>query len=175
MAKGKLFWRLTIDSGDEARKTIAEVAWLFIGLGILTIALSFFVPDNINILDGAAYLFLGTLLGFKRHFWVAIILLLLSGLSIFSTGYSALTGEPGGRNIILSIIVFYAAVQGVLASWYLKKKGEVKKDSDAVTRSERWGTKIFPWLIWISSTIFVIVIYLIILGNIADPSLSQQQ
>lgn len=172
MTKRKPFWILRIDSEDEAKKIIAEVAWLFIGLGVLTIILSLFLPDQISILDGAAYFLLGTLLGLKRNFWVAIILLLLSGISIFSTAYSALTGVPGGRNILLSIIVFYAAVQALLASWYLKK-GAVKMDSGVLTRSERWGTKAFPWLIWISSIIFVIVICLIILGNMVDPSLSQ--
>ncbi len=161
----KAWWRLTILSVDHARQIIAEVSWTFIVIGIILVIFALWLPDNFNILDGALFLFLGAMLGARKSLWVSVLMVIVTAIGVYTTGYSKFTGAPGGTNIILAIIIFYAAVKALLAVQYLKK---LKGTDDAVTnspsRSERWGNKVFPWLSWVSLAILAVVVFLIIVG-----------
>ncbi len=162
--KNNAWWQVNISSADHARETIAEVAWLFVVLGIVTIIVSFLFLYDINILEGIVYVYLGSLLGAKKSRSIGLILILIAMASLLATGYNRFTGAEGGKNIWLAIIVAYSSVKAFLATRYLVNSKDVVESSPAMKTPERWGNKAFPLLSLLSSILLLLMILLMVIG-----------
>jgi hypothetical protein len=120
-----------ISSRDDAIKIIKDSAMAFIVVGILNGAIGFWLMPSM-VIDAIIYIVLGFLL---RRFYsrvVALILLLLSGASIFVTFMNLTAAQKqGGTNVVLAVIVFIAAVRAVEATVKLRDKFKLEDDLTA--------------------------------------------
>ncbi|MCP4418956.1 MAG: hypothetical protein GY805_20255 [Chloroflexi bacterium] len=111
-----------IESRTEALKVIKESSITFMVVGMILGAFGFFLfPETL--MDAALYIILGLVLMFVKSRIAAVLLLLLSGVSVVTTFMNRLgITAVGGRNIFLAILVFWAAVKAVEATFKLHGK-----------------------------------------------------
>ena len=120
MAAKSNLWSLRVESVDEARKTIRDSA-----MGFYTIA---GIQALVSLLLGMSML-LDAVLFAGLAFWLqrtqskvpASLLLGLAAIGIITTAMNQFGGGRGGRNIILSVIVFWVAVRAVVATYKLPR------------------------------------------------------
>lgn len=120
MATRSTLWSLRAESVDEARKMIRESA-----IGFYTVA---GIQAVVSLLLGMSMLldavfFSGLAFWLQRtHSKIAATLLLgLAAISIVTTTINQFGDGAGGRNIVLSVIVFWVGVRAVVGTYKLPR------------------------------------------------------
>jgi uncharacterized membrane protein HdeD (DUF308 family) len=110
-------WFSKIESKEDALKVIKDTTTAFIAIAVLQAILSFFVGHSIlidGIINAGGAFFL-------RRFnsrVAAVVLLIVATISVGITIANLLGAELGtGTNILLAIIVFWAGVRAVEATF----------------------------------------------------------
>ena len=111
-----------INSREDALKTIKDCAMGFFLVAVLQGAIGYFIAPSL-IIDGVLYAVLGAILLKWGSRIAAVLLLALGTLAAVSTLLNMLgvTAE-GGNNIFLALIIFWAAVRSVEATFKLHGK-----------------------------------------------------
>jgi len=113
-------WSLAVENEADARKLIRESAMAFYVVAAIQAFAAVFVGTSM-LWDAA--LFAGLALWLQRRLSraAAVLLVLDSGYGIVATAINRLGGGQGGTNIVLALIVFWAAVRAVVATFKLSK------------------------------------------------------
>jgi hypothetical protein len=116
-----------IENRDDALKTIKETSIAFLVVAGIQGVLGFFIAPSV-LVDAALYAILGLILMKWKARTAAVLLLLLAGLAAVVTFMNKLgIMAEGGTNIILALIVLWAAVRAVEATF--KLHGKFAKES----------------------------------------------
>lgn len=120
MATRSTLWSLRAESVDEARRMIRGSAMGFYAIAGIQAVISLLLGMSMLI---DAVLFAGLAFWLQRtHSKIAATLLLgLAAISIVTTGMNQFGGGAGGRNIVLSVIVFWVGVRAVVATYKLPR------------------------------------------------------
>ena len=111
-----------IENRDDALKTIKETSIAFLVVAGIQGALGVFIAPSV-LVDAALYAILGLILMKWKARTAAVLLLLLAGLAAVVTVMNKLgIMAEGGTNIILALIVLWAAVRAVEATFKLHGK-----------------------------------------------------
>ncbi|MBU3947437.1 MAG: hypothetical protein KJ882_03935 [Proteobacteria bacterium] len=111
-----------IETREDALKTIKDCSFGFFFVAVLQGVLGYFIAPSI-IFDAILYaVFAGILLKWKSRI-AAVVLLFLSCAAIIMTVLNrfGVTAE-GGNNIFLAVIIFWAAIRSVEATFKLYGK-----------------------------------------------------
>ncbi|AFY39784.1 hypothetical protein Lepto7376_3598 [[Leptolyngbya] sp. PCC 7376] len=118
-----------IENRSEAIKVIKDISYVFFFIAGLQAILGFFISP-IAVLDGIIYAVLAGLLLTTKSRIVAILLLLLSVISVISTCLNALGISEGGTNIVLSFIIFYSSIRALHATFVLQGASSTENNAD---------------------------------------------
>ncbi len=111
-----------IETKEEALKTIKDASYGFLFLAALTGVASFVLGPAL-LTDAVLYLVLALLLFWLKSRIVAVLLLVLSCMSLIVTVLNKLGKmDQGGGNVLLAIIVAWVAIKAVEATFKLHKK-----------------------------------------------------
>lgn len=120
MAAHSTFWSMQVETADGARKMIRESAQAFYAVAAIQTVVAFFLGRSM-LVDAAVYAGLGFWLQ-RGHSRVAATLLLLAAtIGIATTAMNQFGGGQGSRNVVLAIIVLWAAVRAVIATYKLSR------------------------------------------------------
>ena len=108
-----------IETREDALKTIKDSSITFYLIGGLQIALSFFLGAS-AIVDGLLFIIFAFLLQKFNSRIVAVLLLILSGAGLVVTTMNSFGGGQGGRNVILALVVLWASIRAVQATFKLQ-------------------------------------------------------
>ena len=111
-----------IESKDDALKTIKDCSMGFFFIAVLQAVLGYFIAPSL-IIDAVLYAILaGILLKWKSRI-ASVFLLLLGGAALVMTvlNKAGVTSE-GGNNVILAVIIVWAAIRSVEATFKLHGK-----------------------------------------------------
>ena len=114
--KGWRSWFSKIETVQQAREVVRDSVIVFYVVAGIHAVLSFVVGAAV-LFDASGYALLSFWLHKRCSRVAAVLLLLISVLAVASTAMNRLGG--GGRNIFLSIIIFWAAIRAVYASFKL--------------------------------------------------------
>jgi hypothetical protein len=115
--KNSLFAK--IENRSEAVKVIKDTSIAFMVLGVIQGAIGYFLFPEL-LYDAALYIVLGLILLVVKSRIAAVLLLILSGISVVTTVTNLLgITASGGGNIIVALIIFGAAVKAVEATFKL--------------------------------------------------------
>lgn len=113
------FWE--IKTKEEAHSVIKSTAYIFYFVAAITLILVFLVSPS-AIIDVFLFALFATLLLVFKSRVAAVILAILSVVSLVTTILTkAGIIEAGGKNVFLAIIVAYAGIAAVYATFKLKK------------------------------------------------------
>jgi hypothetical protein len=115
-------WFSKIETRDDALKVIKEVSLTFLGLAGLQLALMVFVLRQYAVVYDVAVIVLGVffLWRFKSRA-AAVLLLLLAGAELGVTvANRAGAAVGGGNNIFLGLVMLWAGIRAVQASFKLR-------------------------------------------------------
>lgn len=124
--KTKARWFAAITSREEALKTINETATGFFALAAIQTALGLFLMSNNSnvgadaLIDVPIYIVLAAWLKWGRSRIAAVLLLVVASISAVTTILGMLKIMDGGRNIWLAVIVLWAAIKAVEATFRLR-------------------------------------------------------
>ena len=109
-----------IESRDDALKVIKDASIGFFFIAVLQAGLGFFIAPSLMI-DAVLYAILaGVLLKWKSRI-AAVLLLLLAGGALVMTFLNMIGATAvGGSNIILGLVILWAAVRAVEATFKLQ-------------------------------------------------------
>jgi hypothetical protein len=116
MAAKSTFWSIRVDSIDDSRKMIRESTIGFYAIAGIQAVVSLLLGMSM-LLDAVLFAGLAFWLQRRQSRVAATLLLGLAALSIATTAMNQFGGGQGGRNIILSVIVFWVAVRAVVATY----------------------------------------------------------
>ncbi len=117
--KNTLFGK--IETKEEALKIIKDSSNGFYFLSALEIIAGYFVIGISAIIDGIIFAICAFLLRKFNSKVVAIILLLISAMSLITTGVNKFSNGSGGQNIFLAVIVVWISIRAVQATFALEK------------------------------------------------------
>ena len=124
----------SIESREDALKVAKDASTAFFLIAGLQALLSFVIGFSI-LLDAAVYLVGGF---FVRRFHsraAAIVLLLLAGISAAVTVGNRMGADlGGGKNVVLALIVFWAAIRAVDATFKLHGRFAGDGEADPAAR-----------------------------------------
>ncbi len=126
----KRIWFGKIETEEQALTVIKYVFYFFFFVASLTIVLVYFMRSVGAIIDGLLYGGLAVLLLKLKSRIAAVSLLLLSLVSVIATFLNKIyVIETGGKNIFLAILMFWASIRAVQATFLLValKKGTLKQ------------------------------------------------
>lgn len=120
--KKKVSMFAKIESREDALKTIKDCAMGFFFLAIIQSVIGYFIAPSL-IIDGVLYAVLAAIL-LKWNSRVAALLLLLLGTAAAVSTLRNMLGitSNGGNNILLALIIFWAAIRSVEAAFKLHGK-----------------------------------------------------
>ena len=111
-----------VETKEDALKTIRYTSYGFCGLAVLALGVSFALGTAL-LLDAALYLALALLLFWLKSRIVAVLLLILTCMSLIVTILNRMGKmDQGGGNVLLAIIVVWVAAKAVEATWKLHTK-----------------------------------------------------
>lgn len=113
-----------IESKEDCESIMKEVGIGFAVLGVIQWLIGCFVMWWWAIIDGVLFIVLWILLKYLNSRTVAILLSILALLAIYSTFMNNIWAWTGGKNTILSLIMWFAALRWMQATFkYHKLKG----------------------------------------------------
>ena len=112
-------WSLKVSTEEQALKAIRESAMGFYVVAGMQ-ALMVLILGAFALIDASLFAGLGFWLHMRSSRTAATLLAILSAVSIGTTVWNQVTGDLGGRNVVLSVIVFWAAVRAVIATYKLR-------------------------------------------------------
>ena len=116
--KKKWRWYAKITSREDALDAVKGSSTAFFVVGAIQVAVSFLLGFSI-LFDAAIYLMGGFLLRRFHSRAAAVVILVLAAFSLYVTVANRL---GGGSNIFLSLIVFWAAIRAVEATFKLRSR-----------------------------------------------------
>jgi len=120
--KKKWRWYAKITSREDALDAVKGSSTAFFVVGAIQVAVSFFLGFSI-LFDAAIYLIGGFLLHRFHSRAAAVVILVLAAFSLYVTVANRLSENlGGGSNIFLSLIVFWAAIRAVEATFKLRSR-----------------------------------------------------
>jgi len=120
MAPKSTFWSFRVESIDDARKMVRESAMGFYAIAGIQAVVSLLLGMSM-LLDAVLFAGLAFWLQRRRSRVAASLLLGLAAISIVITAMNQFGGGTGGRNIVLSVIVLWAGVRAVVATYKLPR------------------------------------------------------
>ncbi len=121
MEKRKLSLFSKIHDIDDALKMIKDSAYGFYFIAALQGGIGFFLDPDL-VIDAVLYLVLAFFLHKFKSRIASVLLLLITGLSLFSTFQNKFAGgAEGGSNIFLAFIMLGVAVRAVEATFKYQK------------------------------------------------------
>ena len=121
-----------IETKEDALKVIKDTAIAFYVVAALQIVLAFFVGFSV-IIDGIIYVVLAFLLQKLNSRVVAVLLLIVTGIGAVFTFMNRFGGGQGGRNIFLALVMIWASIRAVQATFSLNKlSSEEETDNQVV-------------------------------------------
>lgn len=119
-----------IENREGALKTIKESAYAFIFIALLQGAIGVFLAPS-TLIDAALFFICAILLMWLKSRTVAIVLLLMSLGAVIMTVLNKIgVSTGGGSNIILAIIILFAAVKATEATFKLHGRYKVNANSE---------------------------------------------
>jgi hypothetical protein len=108
-----------IESREDALKIVKDTSMVFFAIAALQVALGFFIAPSI-ILDAVLFAILAGILLKWRSRVSAVLLLLLGSSALVMTvlNFAGVT-DAGGTNIILAIVIVWAANRAIEATFKL--------------------------------------------------------
>lgn len=122
--KNSLYGR--IDTREDALMVIKGVAVGFYVLAGIQAAVGLIIAYTM-IIDAAVYAVLAFLLAKFASRFVAVLLLLLAVAATAVTINNKMHGGAGGNNYVLALIMTWAAVRGVQATFFLQRGKKAKR------------------------------------------------
>jgi len=120
--KKKWRWYAKITSREDALDAVKGSSTAFFVVGAIQVAVSFFLGFSI-LFDAAIYLIGGFLLHRFHSRAAAVVIPVLAAFSLYVTVANRLSENlGGGSNIFLSLIVFWAAIRAVEATFKLRSR-----------------------------------------------------
>jgi hypothetical protein len=120
MKKSGMFAK--IGSREDALKTVKDTSIVFFAIAALQVVLGFFIAPTI-ILDAILLgVLAGILLKWNSRVSAVLLLLLGSGALVMTVLNIAGVTDAGGTNIILALIIVWAAIRAVEATFKLQGK-----------------------------------------------------
>lgn len=113
--KQKLFGNIV--TKEDALGVIRETSKGFYFFAALQGILGFMLIGMAALVDAALYAGLAFLLAKFRSRVAAVLLLLMSGVSLFTTLDTRINGGVGGQNLILAVVVIWISIRAVQATF----------------------------------------------------------
>ena len=111
-----------IENKDDALKTIKDSSIGFFFIAVLQAGLGYFISPSL-IIDAILYAILaGILLRWKSRIAAVLLLLLGSAALVMTVLNKVGVTSEGGNNIFLAVIIFWAAIRSVEATFKLHGK-----------------------------------------------------
>jgi hypothetical protein len=111
-----------IESRDDSLKTIKDTSMAFFFVAALQGVLGYFIAPSM-IIDAVMYAILAGALLYWKSRVAAVLLLLLGGAAVVMTALNRFgVTADGGNNIILALIIAWAAIRAVEATFKLHGK-----------------------------------------------------
>jgi hypothetical protein len=122
-------WLKKIDSEEAALEVIRETSYGFFIVSGLLIVVSLLMK-TLGIVDGVLYASFGALLLKFKSRVAAVMLLMLSFISVIVTVLNRFSAErSGGTNMLLAVMVCWAGVRAVQAAFALEKLRKTQRGS----------------------------------------------
>lgn len=112
------FWSLHLDSSGDAKNMIRESAMGFYAVAGIQAVVSLLLGMSM-LLDAIIFASLAYWLQRSQSRVPATLLLGVAAIGVATTAMNQFGGGAGGRNIVLSLIVLWAAVRAVVATFKL--------------------------------------------------------
>ena len=125
-------WSLRMDSADHARRTIRDAAKFCYFVAAILVVVAFALGTS-ALVDAGLILFLGLWLHKRKSKFAAGLLLLMSAFGIYATGMNWLGLSTGGKNIVLSIMMFWVALRATIACVNLPRLEQAENPTPVVT------------------------------------------
>jgi hypothetical protein len=109
------FWSLRVETPDEARQAIRDSAYTFYAVALIQ-ALAAFAIGPASLVDAVIFAALAFFLQKRKSNAPAVLLLVFSIVSVAVIARNWGTGAPGGRNIVLGIVLVWAALKALVAT-----------------------------------------------------------
>ena len=167
--KSNLFSK--IESRTEALKIVKDISITFMVWGVIEGVIGFFlIPDMLY--DAALYIVLGLILLLTKSRIAAVLLMILSGFSVFVTftnmlGFTA----SGGGNVVVAMFIFFGAIKAVDATFKLHGRFAHQPDEvrlEAVTavappQQNKPRLTMLEWGLLVLALLLVMVLLVVIL------------
>jgi hypothetical protein len=111
-------WSLKVETAEQARKAIRDAAMGFYAVAGIQAVVAIVLGVSM-LWDAAVFAGLGFWLHRRNSRVAAVLLLVDAGIGIVVTGMNQFGGGQGGRNVVLALIVFWAALKAVIATFKL--------------------------------------------------------
>lgn len=115
-----------IESRGDALKTIKDCAMGFFVVAVIQAGLGYFAAPSL-IIDAALYAVLAGIMLKWNSRAAAVLLFIIACFGVYMTFLNRIGAAEGGNNIILAVIIFWAAIRSVEATF--KLKGEYAQES----------------------------------------------
>ena len=115
-----------IESKEEAVKVIKDCSNAFLVLAAIEVIAGLVLLGTGAVIDGIVFAILAIILRKLHSRVAAIILLLLSLGAVVVTIMNNVSGGKGGSNIILGIVIVYASIRGIQATFKYNEKTDKK-------------------------------------------------
>jgi hypothetical protein len=150
-------WSLEINSVEHANKVINETSWTFIILGTIMFVLSLFIVQMQTAwIDGLISIFFGSMLAIKRNTWTSVAVSIIGATTLVATVSNKISGQGGGTNIYLALLILWMSIHSFMAVKYLKN------NSEAPTYIQKYR-KFFVISAWVSAVLFIFLMFGIIM------------
>src|SRR5262245_27260633 len=120
MAAQSSAWSLRVDTVDEAKKMIRESAMGFYAIAAIQAVVALVLGLSM-LVDAILFATFALWLQRTNSRIAATLLLLLSAIAIVTTAINKFGSGPGGRNIMLSLIILWLALRAAIATYKLPR------------------------------------------------------
>jgi len=107
-----------IESREDALKVVKDTSIAFYWIAGITAVLTFLVGLG-TLIDAVLFAVLAFLLRWFTSRVAAVVLVVLAGGGLIMTGFNRFGGGEGGNNIIVALILFWASIRAVEATFKL--------------------------------------------------------
>lgn len=109
-----------IESHDDALAAIKIASWLIVAMAAIAFAIRLFAGSvGLGIVDAVLVIGLAVTVLRLHSRAAAVLLLALALVSAFATGYNRFSGSIGGANLFMALLIAWASVRLVIATFQL--------------------------------------------------------
>lgn len=117
----KKFWWGKVEDKKLAKFISSEAAKAFYVLAAIQLVIGWFINGPLALIDAVLFAGLAYLMVRFMSRVAAVILLVLSSLTIFTTFFNLALGGSGGTNLVLALLFFYMSIRATSATFAYQK------------------------------------------------------